>query len=214
VNRADHQRWASASTLADVGELTALWLEGKIASQPGYAPGCGPADETLPLVPVLAACNRAGYVTTCSQPGFSGTGYGGAHWEQRAATEGFADAETARRLRAAASRAGALVLARDPQSSPRWRIRLRGEVPATRRDGADFTWFGAQLSRRYIRSRDLGWGACARDAADALCAAWQVTLIDPVWGREDSPLWTALAAFAEGPPAEPVRNALRPGGDR
>ncbi len=65
----DAARWRAARTLADLGELTAQWLEGKIASIPAVVPGCGPGEETAELIPVLAACNRAGYVTTVSRPG-------------------------------------------------------------------------------------------------------------------------------------------------
>src|SRR6266496_4268047 len=38
----DAARWRAARTLADLGELTAQWLEGKIASIPAVVPGCGP----------------------------------------------------------------------------------------------------------------------------------------------------------------------------
>ncbi len=62
-------RWRAARTLAGLGELTAEWLEGTIASIPTVVPGYGPDEETAALIPVLAACNRAGYVTTVSQPG-------------------------------------------------------------------------------------------------------------------------------------------------
>ncbi|GGZ19658.1 DUF6919 domain-containing protein [Streptomyces nitrosporeus] len=35
MSRADRRRWRSARTVADLGELMALWLEGEIASRPG-----------------------------------------------------------------------------------------------------------------------------------------------------------------------------------
>jgi len=66
MRRSDRRRWKAAGSLADLGELMALWLEGKVASWPGYAPNYGPDDETKDLVPTLAACNRAGYVTVGS----------------------------------------------------------------------------------------------------------------------------------------------------
>lgn len=87
MSRSDRRSWRSARTISDLGELMALWLEGKIASRPGYQPRYGPDDETAHLVPTLAALCRAGYVTTCSQPGFAGTGADGLWWEQRAAAE-------------------------------------------------------------------------------------------------------------------------------
>ncbi|WP_031099057.1 DUF6919 domain-containing protein [Streptomyces sp. NRRL S-15] len=87
MSRADRRRWKSARTVADLGELMSLWLEGEIASRPGYAPRYGPDEETAHLVPSLAALCRAGYITTCSQPGSAGTGADGLWWEQRAAVE-------------------------------------------------------------------------------------------------------------------------------
>jgi hypothetical protein len=36
---------------------------------------------------------------------------------------------------------------------------------------------------------------CHPDAVNALCNAWQVTLIDPEWGHNDQ-IWPLLKAFA------------------
>ena len=119
MSRADRRAWEAARTLADLGELTAQWLEGTIASQPAYTPGCGPDPETAPLIPVLACCNRAGYVTNCSQPGETGTGFDGAAWEQRAAVEGFASPAVAGRIWEAAEPAGLTVIAHAPATLPR-----------------------------------------------------------------------------------------------
>ncbi|WP_157881130.1 DUF6919 domain-containing protein [Streptomyces griseoruber] len=69
----DRRRWRSAHTVADLGELMALWLEGELRSWPGYMPGCGPDEETTHLIPSLAALNRAGFLTIASQPGETGT---------------------------------------------------------------------------------------------------------------------------------------------
>lgn len=69
--RTDRARWRAARSIADLGHLTALWLEGEVASHPSCAtPNFGPDEETAHLVPVLAAANRAGYLTDNSQPGF------------------------------------------------------------------------------------------------------------------------------------------------
>ena len=66
ARRAYGYLWKEARTLTGLGELTALWLEGAITYQPGYIGG--PSSETLPLISHLAAYNRAGMFTTCSQP--------------------------------------------------------------------------------------------------------------------------------------------------
>lgn len=201
MNPRDRKQWAAARTLADLGELTAQWLEGGLASQPGYQAGCGPAPETERLIPVLAQFNRAGFMTDGSQPGcLDGDGES----DQRAAVEGFASQDVALRLTRAASRAGLHVIAYPPSMTPRWRVRYSDAVPVTRRHGDGVTWFGAARPRRDLRDFHVGYGACGRDAVAALCAAWQVTVIDLQWGR-NSVLWDALstALAPDGSEARP-----------
>jgi hypothetical protein len=126
VTKADRAAWRSARTLADLGELTARWIEGRLASQPGY---CGPCDiEDPALVPVLARLNRAGFVTAGSQPGNDGPGYGGAHREQRAAVDGFGSRVMTQALGDAAGDAGLIVIVRPPGSRPRWWYRYDRHV--------------------------------------------------------------------------------------
>lgn len=73
----DRRRWARAQSLAELGELTALWLEERIVAHPSYG---DLAPETFSLVALLARLNRAGFVTTSSQPGSrEHIGYGPAH---------------------------------------------------------------------------------------------------------------------------------------
>jgi hypothetical protein len=189
VSRSDRAAWQSARTLADLGELTAQWLEGRIASVPGY---CGtPAEETLPLVPVLARLNRAGFVTDTSQPGEIEHGANGTLAEQRAAVQGYADQYLTSRLALAAHAAGLVMVLFSPAELPRWRYRYGKSVTVTRVNGRRFTGFGVQLPRRHIRDAHLGFGICDREAVDAIEAAWQVTVIDPEWGRPDV-LWKVL----------------------
>ncbi|MDQ3275031.1 MAG: hypothetical protein M3Q39_08390 [Actinomycetota bacterium] len=102
MSRADADAWYRARSLADLGELTARWLEGGIGSRPGYQPRCGPDVETRRLIPTLAALNRGGYLTNSSQPGEAPTvGYDGRLWSQRAAVSGFTDRATLDRIHAA-----------------------------------------------------------------------------------------------------------------
>lgn len=172
------RRWAEAETVADLGELGALWLEGEIPSQPGYERMCGPDEETTHLVPVLARLNRAGFFTNGSQPGVLDR-----LCQQRAAVEGFV--------------ADPLVLARILCASPKlrcivhdgaswWRNDYRPGLPVTRVCWAECTHFGVRLSRRYLRFLYGETGAL-----DALYGAWQVTIVDEVWGRDDA-LWPTL----------------------
>lgn len=192
----DLTAWRSARTLADLGELTARWLQGDIAQYPCY--GGRPDAETVPLIPVLADLNRAGLITIYSSPGLDVRGADGARRQQRAAVEGFiAGTATAREFVANVGRAGMDVIVHHPDFRPRWRWRCDEEIPVTLRDDDEYTWFGQQLSRRDIRSRRLGWGICHRQALDALCSAWQVTVIDPTWGRPGV-LWPVLSQAAPG----------------
>lgn len=178
---ADARRWEKARTVADLGELTAQWLEGSVASQPGYWPNCGPAEETTDLVPVLAGLNRAGYLTDCSQPGWEGESC-----RQRAAISGYVEAPMLGRIRAAVAGTG-LILVVHTTTTPR-----RERVTVTLSGGQPFTGFGHRLSRC-----DIAWQfeVCHPDAIAALCQAWQVSIVDPVWGRDDV-LWPLLADLA------------------
>lgn len=178
--------WQATKTLSDLGELTALWLEGKIPSRPGYEGG--PDEETVPLIGALAAVNRAGYVTTASQPGYDGPGYDGAHWRQRAGVDGFAD-DSMRELLAAAAKQLDLIFI---QHKAGRRTSHQDAVTVTERKGRRVTGFGVCLSRRHIQDSWAGYGICPHEAQDALCEAWQVTIVDPEWGRDDR-LWAMLA---------------------
>jgi hypothetical protein len=176
-------RWRSARTLADLGELTALFLEGEITETPSHG---GPPDpETGPLIPVLAAVNRAGFVTHQSQPGIPLDEDGSA---QRANVSGFADDDAFTRLMAAAAGSDLIITAAragDDDWGPLITITLDM--------GEEFTWDGGATSRSILQ--DNYSETCHPDAIQALTGAWQVTLIDPQWGRNDL-LWPVLEAFA------------------
>lgn len=179
----DRPRWAYARTLRDVGELTALWLEGELASQPGYMANCGPDLETRDLIPVLAALNRAGWVTDVSQPGWGpGAGYDGETWAQRAGVSGFVERGLADQVEAAAKAAGLLMVRHNRPG--RW----RDGVTVTTRAGQPYTGFGARWSRRELNFR---YAACGDQALAQIHAAVQLTVIDPQWGVSER-LWTLL----------------------
>jgi hypothetical protein len=177
-------RWLGARTLADLGELTAQWLEGKIASIPTVVPCTGPDKETIPLIPVLAAINRAGYITNFSQPGIAGDG-----WIQRASVSGFASPVTFAALCGAVAGADLMITAAraGPEDWPT-------TAPVTLSGGGECTWSGGAMSQDAIED-SYGGGTCHPAAVTALRKAWQVTLTDPEWGRDDV-LWPALEDFA------------------
>lgn len=179
----DRRRWKTARTFADLCQLMALWTEGQIKTWPGHLGG--PDPETTALVPTLAACNRTGYLTTCSQPGLRGPGYDGLLWEQCAAVEGFiADEQLLTRLRSAAVSAGLTVVVHGGGRS----VGPKKGITATRRDSRDYTRFGMRLDRRHLTQQ---WPGIHRDAFRQVAAAWQVAIIDPKWGRDDR-LWPVL----------------------
>jgi hypothetical protein len=189
MSKSDRAQWESACSLPDVGEMTARWLEGRIGSQPGY---CGaPADETRCLRWTLARACRAGFVTTCSQPGMPLDEDG---WQQRDAVEGFCDADTLGRLRLACAGTGLLLIEYDPATLPRRFFRRTKAQWVTRQGERNVTAFGVQVPITHIKDDWTGYGICHPDATEALCAAWQVTVIDPQWGRQDR-LWPALTEF-------------------
>ncbi len=182
-------RWRSARTLTDLGELTAQFLEGKLAQTPSHR---GPPDpETNDLISLLAAVNRADFVTR--------------HWqaaelpadgrEQRAAVSGFADDETFTRLMTSAAGADLIISAAraaEDDGGPMYCI--------TREYDRENTWDGGARSCQSLR--DDHAGSCHPDAVDALIRAWQITLIDPQWGRNDH-LWPVLDRFAASWPQVP-----------
>jgi hypothetical protein len=92
MRRADRKRWASARDLNDIAALVCAWLHGEVLETPTHA---GPPDpETIPHLDVLAAVNRAGFVTENSQS--AGPSWNG--W-----IEGFGRAGAIGRLEAAAA---------------------------------------------------------------------------------------------------------------
>jgi hypothetical protein len=198
MNRADRKLWASARTLADLGELTAQWLEGKISQSPTYYGP--PNDETARLVPVLAAVNRAGFVTESSQPGFPDGGDG---WVQRAAVSGFADDGTCQRLREIADAAGIECIA--VRAAPKRTAYATARVVTTRY-GRPCTEFGARTSRRHLAE---DFEICHPGVIRAVCDAWQVTLLNREWDCNDD-FWPALEGFA----AASIRDGLRTGSAR
>lgn len=208
ARHAERKSWNQAETLADVGELTAQWADGTVKYHPGGYDE-GPAEETLEIAPAIATLNRAGFVTSGSQPGVPAeVGYDGNIFWQRAAVDGFTDPDTADRLEDACDEAGLIFINNGP-------ARLRttwkdaelvtasfvnegdGALPPESDDSPYYghTHFGTHLSRHAVKFNFDGY------ASRALCSAEQVTIIDPVWGRKDF-MWDTLTN-AIAPPCCP-----------
>jgi hypothetical protein len=182
-------KWSEARTLADLGVLTAAWLEDKL---PGDHPNGydRPDEETLPLVPSLAAACRAGFVTVNSQPGCVET-FEGQLLEQRAWVEGLADTALCERIAGLAEARGLRVFvsrASDPDSPVGFAATL---VDGARydEDGYAYCQVGLRQEPEYVA---VCWEGCSEDAVTAAVGAWQVTVVDPEVGRNDV-LWPVLA---------------------
>ncbi|MGH9971900.1 MAG: DUF6919 domain-containing protein [Pyrinomonadaceae bacterium] len=91
-NTSNEALWHEASTFDELCELNARFIEGEIDFSPTYGAG-SLDDESKPLISYLAALNRAGFFTTCSQPGEDHR-----HSKQRAFVDGLALKDTALRI--------------------------------------------------------------------------------------------------------------------
>lgn len=177
--------WRDARSIGDLGQLMAQWLEGRIPSWPGYDGPFGQEEQdgARHLIPTLAAVNRGGFVTTDSQPAYQGRGYDGAYWRQRAYVTGIVDSRSPLmdRLQQAATSAGMTVV--------RGTRRPSTPVVFTERDGQPHTGISTKLRRDQL-ARD--WHGIGRSAMRELRVhGVHLTLMDPVWGRDDR-LWPAL----------------------
>jgi hypothetical protein len=198
MNRTSATAWARARTLEDLAALNVRWLGGGLR-HPGYG---RPDPETVPLAAVLQALNHAGLVTSSSQPG-RGADTG---WEQRAYVAGFAGPGAALALTLLARTAGLTAVTYAPdrlpaadQDSKAVQVSRR-TIPLDHPDAAGQTIAAVQLSRDTITTE---WEGISGDAAGALCGAWQVTLIDPEWGRPLH-LFNVLAVWAASVLPAPV----------
>jgi hypothetical protein len=144
-------------------------------------------------VPVLAALNRAGWLTDVSQPGWGpGIGYDGATWAQRAGVSGFTDPWLAGRIEAAARAAGLIVIRHD--GAGRWWWQRRGGVTVTTRADRPYTGFGDRWTRGELGSR---YAECGTLAIAGIREAVQLIVVDPQWGRDDL-LWPVLMDVLRG----------------
>ncbi len=69
LKRRDHARWQRAETLQDLADLTASWLSGDIASQPGYYGRVDVDEDDAPgLTAALVASTESGSGHTTPKP--------------------------------------------------------------------------------------------------------------------------------------------------
>lgn len=198
--RAERRRWRSARTRAELAALTAEWLEGRIRTHPGVYPGgilAGrPDPETAGLVGTLAACNRAGLLTTSSQPGQQSAPAGrrGGVFAQRPAVEGWAAPQIARDLVWLATSVGLLAVAHPTLRRP-WPIgQRRSGIIVSTREGVSTCEFGGQARPSGVARTFQG---CAREVInDLLCESVFIALADPAWAPGCA-LWAVLRAWSD-----------------
>lgn len=163
--------WETACALTELGELTARWLTGELTEHPAY--GGAPEEETRSMVDLLARVNRAGLLTDFSQPGLVEAGT-----RQRAAVAGYCDEAILKRLLVAFAATDLVLLNEHTDSGIR--------IPVSYRGGKPCTFLGGKHGPD-------GWDKVLSDVGlGVLKNSWYVTLIDPIWGRDDR-LWPLLA---------------------
>ena len=180
VRRADRRLWASATSLAEVGEVMGLWLTGAIASRPGYYGVVDVDEDDAPgLTRALTALCWAGAVTDGSQAGHDGPDSDGVTWTQLAWVDAFMTPDLADRLRRAAegtsyrvvshTRGGEMLTVTwvdgEPVTGAGWRSPR----------GPSMTYYRAAVGTR-------AWGDLRRAA--------QISIVDTVPGRNT--LWAWL----------------------
>jgi hypothetical protein len=176
----EQARWMQPLDLSELGELTAQWLEDST-----WGPSNGgsePDPETAALVPVLAAMNRAGYVTDFSQPGDVSAG-----GSQRAAVSGFCAFTQADQLARLSLDSELIVITGYP------RVDGVYEMPITQDAGRTFT---IHAGRGVCDEPDALWPGCHAVTWRSVSEAFYVQICDPRWGRNDL-LWPRISAALE-----------------
>lgn len=188
------RRYRDADTWPKLADLIAQWCLGELPAQPAY---CGPCDldsrdDLANLSEVLAAANRAGFITHGSQAGDAGPGADGqSWWRQHAAVHGFARPVELDWLIPMVNDTPGLRLVIcgsaapfDPPIAP---VTFCGQEPALD--------FGTRIPDHILRDDWTGFGVCHPDVLDALCRATQIVIYDTQADRNDR-LWPALLAAA------------------
>jgi glycosyltransferase involved in cell wall biosynthesis/predicted RNA binding protein YcfA (HicA-like mRNA interferase family) len=188
----DRAPWGEASTVAELGEVTARWLQRDLAT------ARTPEAETGALAGVLTAVNRAGFVTRVSQPGARPGSESTQWWNnfgQRAAVAGLSTSTVRDRLLAAAADTGLRMVSWKLGEGP---VAQDHVVVSDRGDWVHSTKFG-----HFHESKDELRSVFAdAPVVDELWEdGWQIVIVDPEWGRNDR-LWPMLERFAAETPAD------------
>jgi hypothetical protein len=204
MNRADRKRWGQARTLQDLCDLTGAWLQGEIASQPGYYGRVDVDEDQAPgLTAALIAANRAGLLTRTSQAGYIAPpqhpdypDHPGRGWKQHAALDGLATEETLNRLHKGLQGTDFYCF-----GNRHGRPVNQYAVPVTFLNDEPYTWFGGKLPKP-----DLAWqlkGAGRAAIRDVTQHTVTVFIGDRIPGRNT--LWPVLQQICSLPVADQQR---------
>lgn len=173
-----HKTWRGAQTVPELGRHGAAWCRGELGAHPsGYDV---PDPETVPMLPVLARANDAGFFTYQSQQGGRFEESVDGVTEAKAFVQGFLERVELEEFRCHLESAGMLVLDSMVDDEPTLRY--------CDREGAEVggTWRARSESHLHHIS-SIARGSLA-DAAD-------LYVLDVVWCRNDA-LWAALDRWA------------------
>lgn len=197
--RAEQRQWADAPDFASLRELTARWCLGELSWSAVGQPA--PRDpETEFIGDALAAINRAGLLTTHSQPAQEVRQFNGSQTVQaRAFVEGYATPETEEQFRRLIVGTRLQIAT---QMDARWWTSYKGAAPAFRFIYANTVnesegQFGAKLS---AEAMGLEFHGCVPGhILDQINEMPRITVWDPQWRPSDL-LWRRLATDWERPP--------------
>lgn len=198
IDAASSDPWLEATSLHDLGELMAQWVEGKHEFCPTN--GGLPDSETTSIASYLTVANRHGFLTTFSQPAVELDDYGSA---QRAAVDGFAREELAKHLYTLGLCTELLVLIYRPGEAGGY------QIPITLEEFRPFTWCGPSWGYEELEEFER---TCGPLAVAELMIAWKVVLIDLQCGREDY-LWSNLEKAILDPTYPPDSYSSEPASD-
>lgn len=172
--RESRELWLTARTFADACALTAAWMEGVIAFNPGSVGG--PIDkETETIADQLAQINRLGLWTQESQPGEKSP-----DWQQREFVHGLCGEATATMLEELSNRSELVTLSFWP-GTPSF-----GQIPASCSPTQGATLhLGA--SSNFSEPNSDSWQMLiqhtTKDLVLTAAGLREVQIFDPVWGR-------------------------------
>ena len=175
--------WDEVESFDEVRLLTEMYITGEIKFLPGYVSE-NLAEESATLIPHLAGYNRAGFLTTTSQPGMH-IGLD----RQRAFVDGYAKQDVTQQIEHLGLIHDLHVVALPPGESGGF------ETAVSLKDGLPTTWTGASFWNKDLEQweeMEVFIPHCKSEAIDELRKCWYVCAIDMNWGREKY-LWKSLS---------------------